>query len=125
MTEFVVPGPPVSKQRPRRSPSGNWYTPKKTVDYENLVAQCAIAAGLKLEPKKWYSLSIDFYLSSFRKDRDNQVKCVMDGLQRVGDNWNDNQIADLYIRTIGVKDGSEEKAVVKVETMSQVMQRDE
>lgn len=34
--EFVVPGPPVAKGRPRL---GKWgtYTPEKTVNYENLV----------------------------------------------------------------------------------------
>lgn len=36
---FTVPGPPAAKQRPRFS-GGHTYTPKKTVQYENLVRLC-------------------------------------------------------------------------------------
>jgi len=124
MAEFTVPGPPVSKQRPRRAPAGHWYTPKKTVDYENLVAQCAMAAGLKLEPKKWYRLEIDLYLSSFRRDRDNICKAIQDGLQRMGQDWDDSQVHNLMVKTISVKDGSEEKAVIKVGAMPGVIHED-
>lgn len=38
--EFVVPGPPFGKQRPKFARAGNYtrtYTPKETVSYENLV----------------------------------------------------------------------------------------
>lgn len=117
MVEFTIPGPPVAKQRPRRAADGHWYTPKKTVDAENHVAQCAMAAGLKLEPKKHYSLEIDLYLSSFRKDRDNQLKLIQDGLMRMGADWDDSQVHNLVIRTISVKDAGEEKAVVRVEVI--------
>lgn len=41
--QFVVPGEPVGKGRPRFDTRGKYaraYTPKKTRDYENLVRMC-------------------------------------------------------------------------------------
>ncbi len=35
--EFIVPGNPVGKARPRHTKSGHTYTPEKTTTYENLV----------------------------------------------------------------------------------------
>jgi Holliday junction resolvase RusA-like endonuclease len=40
---YSVEGDPVGKQRPRFS-RGRTYTPKKTVDYENLIASRALSA---------------------------------------------------------------------------------
>jgi Holliday junction resolvase RusA-like endonuclease len=40
---FSVEGDPVGKQRPRFS-RGRTYTPKKTVDYESLIASKALSA---------------------------------------------------------------------------------
>jgi Holliday junction resolvase RusA-like endonuclease len=39
--EFVVPGQPVAKARPRLSASGHAFTPKKTKNYERMVAGLA------------------------------------------------------------------------------------
>ncbi|WP_281691321.1 RusA family crossover junction endodeoxyribonuclease [Neglectibacter timonensis] len=36
--EFTVPGVPQGKERPRFTQNGETYTPKKTKDYEKLVA---------------------------------------------------------------------------------------
>ena len=41
--KFTVPGPPKGKQRPRVVSRGGFvraYTPKETIDYENLVRKC-------------------------------------------------------------------------------------
>lgn len=35
--QFVIPGDPCAKQRPRMTRAGHTYTPKQTVSYENLV----------------------------------------------------------------------------------------
>jgi len=35
--QFVIPGDPCAKQRPRMTRTGHAYTPTKTVSYENLV----------------------------------------------------------------------------------------
>ena len=109
-----MPGPPAVKQRPRKGPNG-WYTPKSTVDGENAVARCAMAAGVRLEPDQPYSLSITFSLSNHRKDIDNATKLVMDGLQRLDHAWNDRQVMSLDVRKVLVKDAREEKTVVTIE----------
>lgn len=36
--EFTIPGVPQGKERPRFTQNGSTYTPKKTKDYEKLVA---------------------------------------------------------------------------------------
>lgn len=110
--KFVVSGPPVAKQRPRRGANGAWYTPTKTKDYERQVALEAMAAGVKLDPGKTYGVRIVFFLSSWRRDIDNLAKSVLDGLQQLG--WNDNTVRHLDIVTHAVKDGSEEMAVVEL-----------
>lgn len=111
---FEVPGPPVPKQRPRRAPSGHFYTPKRTTDYEEAVAWAAKAARLELLPGVAYGVKIDFYVSTYKRDVDNMAKSVLDGLQRLGDGWNDNQVRDLQIQSHGVVDGGKERAVVTV-----------
>lgn len=37
---FVIPGNPQPKQRPRVCRNGNTYTPKETVAYEKLIRKC-------------------------------------------------------------------------------------
>lgn len=112
MSEFEIPGPPVAKQRPRRGPAGNWYTPQRTKDFEEQVAWCAKAAGVELKegPCK---VEIDFHLSARRRDIDNLAKSVLDGMNGIN-GWDDRQVVALNIRTVDVKDGSEEKTVVRV-----------
>ena len=39
--ELIIPGQPVAKARPRLTSSGHVYTPKKTADYEKMVATLA------------------------------------------------------------------------------------
>ena len=110
---FEIPGPPIPKGRPRYNrQTGTWYTPKRTTDYEEHVAWCAIAAGVRLEPGTHYDLEIDLHLSSYNRDRDNMLKCIQDGLQRMGDGWDDRCVWGLVLRTVAVKDAAEEKAVV-------------
>ena len=37
ISAFIVPGKPFGKQRPRHMRNGHTYTPKETIEYENLV----------------------------------------------------------------------------------------
>jgi Holliday junction resolvase RusA-like endonuclease len=37
---FIIPGEPKGKARHRTTKTGRTYTPKPTVDYENLIKQC-------------------------------------------------------------------------------------
>ena len=111
---FTVIGPPVAKQRPRRAANGHWYTPKRTVDYEQAVAWEAKAAGVKLDPKKRYTVRIRFHLSTRRSDLDNLTKSILDGLNRMGD-WDDRQVDSLEVNVVSVRDGSEEYTEVEIE----------
>jgi len=86
---FTIPGPPVPKARPRRSPHGHWYTPTRTREYEELVAWCAIQAGFQPSAGE-YELHVTIPANS-RGDRDNILKAVMDGLNRL-DGFDDRQI---------------------------------
>lgn len=111
---FTVPGPPVAKQRPRRGPAGNWYTPRRTQQFEEAVAWAATAAGVQLEPGVPYTVQIHFYLSSHRRDADNLAKSVLDGLQRMPDGWDDSQVMNLVVLKHMVRDASEERTVVMI-----------
>jgi len=114
---FEIPGPPVPKGRPRRNnKTGNWYTPTRTQDAERHVMECAMAAGVRLEPKKPYGIEMYFFLSARPRDIDNLGKLVMDSLGTLGknDGWNDRQIVDMYARVVSVKSAQEEKTVVRV-----------
>jgi Holliday junction resolvase RusA-like endonuclease len=56
-----------------------------------------------------------FYLSSVRKDIDNCIKSIMDGLMRLGDDWDDRQVVSLVARKMNVARGEDEMTVVTVE----------
>jgi len=98
--EFVVPGEPVAKARPRLSASGHAYTPKKTKNYERLVAGLAkkqwlfapMRGALKLRvtcvfkrPKRLMrKADPDERLYKItRPDLDNCIKCLADSLHVV------------------------------------------
>ena len=110
---FAIPGSPIPKGRPRKGPNG-WYTPKRTKDYETLVAQCAMVAGLRMDPEATCSVEIELHLSRRRFDVDNAAKSILDGLQRMAGGWNDRQVTSLIVREVSVLDASEERAVVTI-----------
>ena len=115
---FHVPGNPVAKQRPRISRRGA-YTPKKTLDYEAVVAQYAMIAMAGRD-----MLTGDLSLSMVARrgtkhlvDIDNVVKSVMDGMQGVI-YANDNQIihfGDIWLHR-GVKPGGVDIIVKQMES---------
>lgn len=98
--EFTVPGKPVPKARPRLGRGGRVFTPQKTVDYENLVANCARAQL----PRNWrldgqYHIDITVWLNSnVFGDLDNMVKSICDGLNHAGV-WDD----DKYVCSLTAK----------------------
>jgi len=104
--QFVIPGPPVGKGRPRFSTAGGKprsYTPAVTRDYESLIAARAAEAMAGREPlrtplrvmieatmsiplswskaKRQAALDGDVYPS--RPDVDNIAKTVLDGMNGV------------------------------------------
>lgn len=111
---LTVLGEPIAKGRPRFA-KGRTYTPKRTVDAENVIRLTAIAQGFeKLNgplrmtvtfemriPKSWPAQSRKEALEGFIRptktpDIDNLFKLVADALQ--GDNMvyqDDNQIVEI------------------------------
>lgn len=96
MIDCVIPGRPVPKERPRVG-RGRTYTPQRTHAYEDVVAWTVKGAypGLKVDADHDWRLAVTFVLGDRRKrDIDNLVKSVMDGLEGVV--WaNDNQVVVL------------------------------
>jgi Holliday junction resolvase RusA-like endonuclease len=99
---YSVEGDPVGKQRPRFS-RGRTYTPKKTVDYESLIASKASQAMGSSEPLEtpvaifiWISHAIPASYSKKRKeaclnglewpkkpDLDNVAKVFLDAMNGI------------------------------------------
>ena len=130
MIEFTVPGPAVSKQRPRMSKNGHVYTPKKTIDAEKVIASVAKLAGcvpwagmaVRIEadfyhpiPKSWpKGRKEDALLGTARpisgKDIDNQIKTLLDGMNEIA-YADDAQVVELVCRKFF---GLDPKTVVRI-----------
>ncbi len=101
--EFVIPGEPKAKARPRVTKNGFAYTPKQTVEYENWVKQCyliehgqamlegKIKATIKAfftipksTSKKRKKLMIEGEIRPTKKpDTDNIAKSILDSLNGI------------------------------------------
>jgi Holliday junction resolvase RusA-like endonuclease len=82
---FKIEGRAVAKERPRLLRNGGVFTPQKTVDYENKVAEAwnSKFGMLSLEGK--LRVTINFYTDRHAKqDVDNLAKSILDGMQRAG-----------------------------------------
>ena len=116
---FTVPGKPFGKQRPRITRRGKFtttYTPKETVEYENLVKLSyynsagdtklngAIKADIKgifpvptsvsnKQKEKMISGEIKY---TKKIDCDNMAKCILDALNNIAYD-DDSQIYDLKV----------------------------
>lgn len=84
---FEVPGPPVTKKRPRVTRGRGGYTPADTRRWEQAVGTYALAARADaklrqplLEPVAVY---IELQLNGRRGDLDNYAKSVLDALNGV------------------------------------------
>lgn len=99
---FVVLGPPVGKERPRRAPArpgqkARFYTPEKTRKYEQAVGW----AALSKRPRGWalgakYRVTLQAYFDTPRGDLDNVLKSVLDGCNKVL--WDDDvQVVEVYL----------------------------
>lgn len=114
MREFIIPGPPIAKGRPRLG-KYTTYTPTKTVNYENLVQFSYIEKHKNKEVlKDDLSISIMFYFPipkstnkknkqlmlkgkirhNKRPDIDNCIKSVTDGLNNIAYK-DDSQIVEI------------------------------
>lgn len=92
---FVVGGPPVAWHRPMRSKNGRAYKHPADVGYQKLIAHLAAASI----PPGWdldgdWELTCHWYVHDRRRrDTDNLLKNVMDGLIGVAYN-DDSQVTD-------------------------------
>lgn len=111
---FSVEGDPVGKQRPRFA-RGRTYTPKKSVDYENLIASQALSAmcpSLPLETPVAVYIYINYKVpASYSKQRranclagierpkvndiDNVCKSVLDAMNNIV-YLDDKQVVSLH-----------------------------
>ena len=113
-----VEGEPVAKQRPRFTRQGGFvrtYTPKKTLDYEKAIAEEFLKQEDRSEYEGYVRIKCIFYmpmpkafskkkrekalkgdiLPITKKDVDNLVKSVLDGLNGVAYK-DDKQVVSLY-----------------------------
>jgi len=112
---FSVEGDPVGKQRPRFTKTGHAYTPKKTSDYEGMIADKAMVA---MGPTTPLETPVAVYIyanykvpASYSKQRrsdclagierpkvndiDNVCKCVLDAMNNIV-YLDDKQVVSLH-----------------------------
>lgn len=102
LVRFVVPGDPVSKARPRFTGKGGAYTPEKTKEAEERVAWAARAAGIRGLPDATGSfglLCVFFTATWQRRDADNMLKLVGDGLNKIA-YADDSQVTESSARIV-------------------------
>lgn len=135
MREFIIPGPPIAKGRPRLG-KHTTYTPTKTVNYENLVQFSYIEKHKNKEVlEDDLSISIMFYFPipkstnkknkqlmlkgkirhSKRPDIDNCIKSVTDGLNNIAYK-DDSQIVEIKAYKFYAE---EPRTEVRIESISQ------
>lgn len=100
---FTVDGEPVSKSRARFTKRGSKtfaYTPEKTKAGEERVAWTyrSLAKGVPSDPEIAYRVEMHFFNGTRqRRDVDNMVKLILDGLNGVA--WvDDNQVTQIEAR---------------------------
>ena len=92
--QFTVGGKPQGKERPRLGKGGRVYTPKATKRFERMIAW----AALGVRPRGWALTGrfvvevVCYFPNERRRDCDNVLKSVMDGLAGVLYN-DDSQVA--------------------------------
>ena len=128
--DFIVPGQPVAKARPRVTSFGHTYTPKKTKEYEALVAGLAkkqwtfapMRGALKLQvtcifkrPKRLMRKADPegriWKIS--RPDLDNVIKSCSDGLEVVMND--DAQIVWIEASKLYAAKGEEPHVCIRLE----------
>jgi crossover junction endodeoxyribonuclease RusA len=103
VARFTVEGEPASKARARFTKRGSKmfaYTPEKTKLAEERVAYLfrASARGYQLDENKTYGIIALFFCGTRqRRDTDNMMKLILDGLNKVA--WpDDNQVVEVSAR---------------------------
>lgn len=133
MRQFIVPGTPVAKGRPRVTKWGA-YTPEKTVNYENLVQFSYIEKYKDVDPLEGY-LKIEMYffmpilestskkrkklmverkiLPDKKPDLDNMMKSIADSLNGIAYK-DDKQILEAHIYKFYAEEPRAEVIITKI-----------
>lgn len=111
--------PRVNVQAVRRGRGFYAYLPKKTRDYQNLVASNCPKSTTPNSPKSVYAFihlmaPTKVSVFSLRPDLDNFVKSALDGLVAGGAMSDDAFVRKLHVDTIYVTKRSEEKLVLMI-----------
>lgn len=113
--EFEVPGKPFGKQRPKHG-KGFTFTPKKTVNYENLIKlifkdkypdHVPVSTGVRMDVKAVYPIpeswskkkkmeAVTHLIHPTSNDWDNVGKIVSDALNMVA-YLDDRQVYDAHV----------------------------
>ncbi len=124
---FEVPGPIRGKARPRVTRAGITYTPKETVQYENLVKLCfreaqaeakvelfdrPVRAGLEVfyeipkstSKSKRAAMLLDKLYPTKKPDTDNIAKIILDSLNGIAYK-DDSQVVELTVNKFYSKRG--------------------
>lgn len=98
---------PVAKERPRMTRYGGVYTPKRTVEFENMVAQAWLEQQGATLIETPVTLWVNVGVVNMKKDLDNIVKSIADGLTK-GCCWlDDKQVVELHAWKYPAKKGRE------------------
>lgn len=135
-TEFIIPGEPMGKQRPKFSTFGGYgkaYTPKETVSYQNLVKMCwsekvgefmfpdsEMGIGAEItafyaipkstSKKKAQKMKDHLIMATKKPDADNIAKIILDALNGIAFS-DDRNVTELKVKKEYTEDG---RAFVKV-----------
>lgn len=127
LASFTVSGEPVSKSRARFTKRGSRtfaYTPQKTYDGEKAIArgfkEC-LPASYVPDAEYHFGVHAEFFNASRqRRDVDNMLKLILDGLNGVA--WaDDNQVTEVSARKCYESDKSAARTEVTIYKTSKIM----
>ena len=108
---FIIPGPPQPKQRPRVLRSGHSYTPKETVAYEKLTRKCFHEACGNAELTGALELKVIAYFAIPKSEKKIVKEKMLSGeirpIKRLGDWDNIGKIVSDGLNEIAYQDDSQ------------------
>lgn len=98
---------PVAKERPRHTRYGGVYTPKRTAEFEKAVADAWLEQQGATLIETPVTLWVNVGVVNMKKDLDNIVKSIADGLTK-GCAWlDDRQVVELHAWKYPANKGAE------------------
>ena len=117
MTElsFFIPGRPVPKSRARAGAGGRFFTPKRTREYEELVAWTARTQPFALGSGPVALRIVLKSSSALKGDIDNYAKAILDGMVKGQMMVDDSQVYSLSVQFVIGCELADEGAQVFIE----------